>query len=222
MEPCLRLKQVAKFYGTRLILKNISLTIHKGEIVLVAGENGAGKSTLLRLMAGMTKPASGTVTCSVPAHKIAYVGHKTFIYPGLSALENLRFWARLGNLDSSEKALLHVLNKVGLKHRAFDHAGSFSRGMTQRLSLARAFMTEPLLLFLDEPATGLDVQSVHILHREITLSKKRGTCVIWVSHDIETDMTKADTVVELQNKTIIWHGPVKEYKEVHSGEGCVC
>jgi heme exporter protein A len=146
-------------------------------------------------MAGLALPSAGEATLSVPAEKMGYLAHETFIYPKLSALENLRFWAGLYGLPSDEERLLAVLDRMGLKRVAFEQAGSFSRGMAQRLSLARALMNEPELLFLDEPGTGLDEASRGVLMREIEACRDRGAAVAWVSHDAMADAARADKVL---------------------------
>lgn len=189
------LKRVAKFYGPKLVFKNVDLELEAGTVMLVVGPNGAGKSTILRIMAGLARPSAGEASRSVPAGSVGYLAHETFIYPKLSALENLRFWAGLYGLPVGENDLLEVLDRMGLKRVAFEQAGSFSRGMAQRLSLARALMNEPELLFLDEPGTGLDETSRAVLMREIEACRERGAAVAWVSHDAMADARRANTVL---------------------------
>lgn len=207
----IRLADVSKFYGSKLVFKKLSLELAPGSVLLLVGANGAGKSTLLRIMAGLSRPTAGTVDCDVPPEKIAYVGHQTFIYAKLSAVENLRFWARLYGLDASEDAMLAALERVGLKQAAFEEAGSFSRGMAQRLSLARAFMTRPELLFLDEPGTGLDKRSTDVLRREIAAARERGASVVWISHDVAEDLARADAVFAIVDKGCGYCGPAADY-----------
>ena len=105
----LRLSEVAKFHGPRLVFRKLSFELGAGLVLLVVGPNGAGKSTLLRIMAGLSRPTAGAVDLGCPAGAVGYVGHQTFIYPRLTALENLRFWARLYGLDAGDAALAAAL-----------------------------------------------------------------------------------------------------------------
>ncbi|WP_461210761.1 ABC transporter ATP-binding protein [Desulfocurvus sp. DL9XJH121] len=217
----IRLSDVSKFYGSKLVFKKLSLELEPGCVLLLVGANGAGKSTLLRIMAGLSRPSAGRVEMDVPPEKVGFVGHRTFIYPKLSALENLRFWARLYGLDCGEDALLAALERVDLKRAAYEAAGGFSRGMAQRLSLARAFMSAPDLLFLDEPGTGLDRRSLDVLRREIATARERGAAVVWISHDVAGDLARADKVFAIEDRTCGYFGPAAEYEPAGAlaGEG---
>ena len=217
----LKLADVAKFYGSKLVFKKLSLEVAPGAVLLLVGANGAGKSTLLKIMAGLARPSAGAVDMGVEPEKIGYVGHQTFIYPKLSAMENLRFWAGIYGLDQGEDALLAALERVDLKRAAHEAAGGFSRGMAQRLSLARVFMTAPDLLFLDEPGTGLDKRSTAVLHAEIASARERGAGVVWISHDVAGDLHRADSVFAIENKGCGYHGPASDYTPTGAvaGEG---
>ncbi len=207
----IRLKDVSKFFGAKLVFKNVGLELDRGAILLVVGPNGAGKSTLLKIMAGLARPTTGEVEVSLGSEKIGFLGHQTFIYPRLSAVENLRFWAGLYGLSKTENDLLDVLERMGLKPSAFEEAGSFSRGMAQRLSLARVLLLEPELLFLDEPGTGLDARSRGVLGREIRAAKTRGAALVWVSHDVVNDLGAADLVLSLSGGGCGYFGPAAAY-----------
>ncbi|MDR2891807.1 MAG: ABC transporter ATP-binding protein [Deltaproteobacteria bacterium] len=240
----LRLTDISRFYGQRLIFKGVSLTLEAGSVMLLTGANGAGKSTLLKIMSGLTAPDSGTVELLLsPGAQIGYMGHQTFIYPQLSALENLRFWSRLHGLHGKQEKSLRqepaqksvqkpaqdldqklawALDQVELTRFAQEKAGVFSRGMAQRLNLARILMLEPQLLLLDEPSTGLDTRSRAMLDREILKAKERGAAVVWISHALTEDLPKADLVAELgpvskKSTGLAYFGPAdqfKAYKEV--------
>lgn len=196
----LRLENISKLYGERLIFKSVSLELEPGKILLLAGANGAGKSTLLRIMAGLSRPSGGKVSLDMPAGRVAeaqigYLGHQTFLYPQLSALENLRFWSRLYGLEAQEgleNALNSALDRVELARFAHEPAGNFSRGMAQRLNLARVLLQRPALLLLDEPGTGLDERARKLLKNEILLARERGAGVVWISHSLAEDLPCAD------------------------------
>uniref|UniRef100_B8DNC5 ABC transporter related n=1 Tax=Nitratidesulfovibrio vulgaris (strain DSM 19637 / Miyazaki F) TaxID=883 RepID=B8DNC5_NITV9 len=210
----LRLTKVAKFYGNRLVIKDVSFDIHPGTVTLLAGPNGAGKSTLLKLMAGLSRPSAGSVERGIAEDALGYLGHQTFIYPELTAFENLAFWARLHGLAPercSEDALLAALERMELKRFAFERAGGFSRGMAQRLNLARVLLLSPSLLLLDEPGTGLDTRSMAILHREIAAARDRGAGIVWISHSVAEDLARADQVLAIAEKRVAYCGPAADY-----------
>lgn len=207
----LRLEGIAKFYGTRLVVKDVSLTIQPGTVTLLAGPNGAGKSTLLKIMAGLARPSAGTVERTVPDEQLGYLGHQTFIYPDLTALENLAFWNRLHGLDGSEKDFIEALDRMELKRHAHERAGGFSRGMAQRLNLARLLLLAPRLILLDEPGTGLDVRSLGILHREIAAARAAGAGLVWISHTVADDLARADQVLAIGDRKVAYCGPAADY-----------
>lgn len=210
-KPLLTVKRAAKFYGNKLVFKEVSCEIGSGEIMLVAGPNGAGKSTLMRIMAGLSLQSAGDVRLNVEPEDMAYLGHSTFIYPGLSALDNLKFWGSMYGLKATRDDLMSLLKRVGLERAAEEKAGSFSRGMAQRLNLARIYLVEPKLIFLDEPGTGLDPRSIALLRREITAFRSKGTSVVWISHHVYEDTALADTVLALGGKTVDYFGPASGY-----------
>jgi ABC-type multidrug transport system ATPase subunit len=160
--PVITLAECSKRFGERLALRKASLTVAAGETVVLLGPNGAGKSTLLRLAAGLLRPTAGSARINdveaISAPKalragIAYAGHQPQLYRGLTARENLELHLRLHQTSADTGALLA---RVGLGDRADERIDGFSRGMLQRLALARATAHQPALLLLDEPASGLD------------------------------------------------------------------
>ena len=207
----LDLRAVSHFFGSRLIFKGVSCVLEPASIMLVAGPNGAGKSTLLKIMAGLLPPRSGSVQRRVEDRAMAFMGHQTFVYPALSALGNLEVWNRVYGRGLDDAGLLRVLERVGLKGFALEAAGTFSRGMAQRLSLARVLLVEPQLLFLDEPSTGLDTASQALLHAELESARARGAGIVWISHDLERDLGRADTVLQLSGRSMTYFGPAGEF-----------
>ena len=205
-KPLLTVKRAAKFFGNKLVFKEVSCEVLPGQIMLVAGPNGAGKSTLMRIMAGLSRPSAGEVGLHLDPGDVAYLGHATFIYPGLSALENLKFWASMYGLSPAREDLMDLLRRVGLERVAEEKAGSFSRGMAQRLNLARIYQVNPRLIFLDEPGTGLDPKSLARLRVEITGFRDHGISVIWISHHVVEDAALADTVLALGSKRVEYFG----------------
>ncbi len=176
---------------------------------MLVGPNAAGKSTLLKVACGLLRPSSGETHFARNA-RIGYLAHESFIYPGLSALENLKFWSAFYGDRCPEKEILHALKRVGLERSARENAGSFSRGMAQRLSLARLLLTSPSIILLDEPDSGLDNSSMQVLVREIGHARQQGAGIIWVSHDLNRDRDKADKILELQGGEQSFWGEAKE------------
>lgn len=193
-----RLQGVGKRYGARTVLRDVTLSLAAASVTLLAGANGSGKSTLLRIIAGLCRASSGTVTHALPPGSIGYLGHQTLIYPEFSALENLRFWATLHRLAVTDSALLDVLERMDLSLFAHEAARTFSRGMAQRLSLARLFLLSPSLILLDEPGAGLDDASQSLLRRETACARERGAALVWVTHTPEQDMPFADVLLRLE------------------------
>ncbi len=182
------LEECSKRFGERLALRKATLAVEPGETVVLLGPNGAGKSTLLRLAAGLLRPTAGHARIdgidAVDAPRalragMAYAGHRSQLYRGLTARENLALHARLHgralDLDGS-------LAAVGLADRADERIDGFSRGMLQRLALARATAHEPVLLLLDEPASGLDADGRTLLDRVLLEGRGRRTQLV-ASHD---------------------------------------
>lgn len=195
----LRLLAVSKLYNHRPVLRELSLEIKPGTLTVVAGPNGAGKSTLLKIIAGLLPPDGGAVERAAALGEIGWLGHDTLIYPNLTALENLAFWRSLHNLPNDEKTLMAALDRMGLERFADDLSGGFSRGMAQRLSLARMLLLSPRLALLDEPLTGLDAASAKRVREELTELQSRGTAFVWVSHDLANDLHDADAALLLQS-----------------------
>jgi len=146
------------------------------------------------------------VDVRVEPEACAYLGHATFLYPRLSAAANLTFWGRMYGLSPSRADIAAVLERVGLAHVEAEPAGTFSRGMAQRLNLARVFLIGPKLVFLDEPGTGLDPASQDLLRREIANFKASGTAVVWVSHHLASDLLLAERVLHIKDTRVAYYG----------------
>jgi len=180
-----------KRFGRSAALRGIDMEVPSGSCLAVLGPNGAGKSTLLRLVAGLARPTAGTLqvegvapTSRHARARIGYVGHATLLYPLLTAFENLLFAGRLYGVEAPAARAHVLLEEEGLAAVATRNVGELSRGMAQRLSIARSLVHAPSLLLLDEPFTGLDPGSADRLARRIaTLRDERHTLLL-VSHDL--------------------------------------
>jgi heme exporter protein A len=183
---------ISKRFGFRMALQLVDLEVGKGEIVALLGPNGAGKSTLLRILATLTKPSYGEATVagyrladqSVAARaNIGFVAHQPFIYDDLDASANLTFYARLYGLKQPDRRVREMLKQFDLAERD-EPVRTFSRGMQQRLALARALLHKPRVLLLDEPHSGLDRDGLDLLDDTLRSLARKGTAILMATHDI--------------------------------------
>jgi ABC-type multidrug transport system ATPase subunit len=187
----IQFSEIEKRYGMRLALRGVSLEIAAGECVALVGHNGSGKTTLLKIAGQLTQPTRGKIAFlagknPIPLEevksRVGMVGHHTLLYEELTAEENLIFFAKLfGLADPAEKSR-QALQPVGLAGRATDLVRTFSRGMRQRLSIARALLASPGLLLLDEAGTGLDPEGQHWLGATIQRLHDSGCTILMSTH----------------------------------------
>jgi heme exporter protein A len=201
----LRFVDVTRTFGRRRALNRVSLTAEAGTITALLGHNGAGKSTLLSIAATLLRPTSGTVhygdhnDTGTPAlrGRIGMLGHDLYLYPELSAAENLRFFARIYGMPDVERRVARGVEMASLVDRADDAVAGYSRGMRQRLALERALIHDPRLLLLDEPFTGLDEASREALRERLRSARAAGAIVILTTHDIAAIANLTDAAVTL-------------------------
>src|SRR6202140_5002675 len=182
---------IEKRYGMRLALRGVSLEIAAGECVALVGHNGSGKTTLLKITAQLTQPSRGKVVFHAGGNpipldevkcRVGMVGHHTLLYEEMTAEENLIFFAKLFGLDNPAGKSRQALQPVGLSGRATDLVRTFSRGMRQRLSIARALLASPGLLLLDEAGTGLDPEGQQWLGAAIQRLRDSGCTILMSTH----------------------------------------
>ncbi|MBI4891043.1 MAG: heme ABC exporter ATP-binding protein CcmA [Acidobacteria bacterium] len=198
----LAVEGVWKFYGDYPALRDIGFDVQPGQCVALLGRNGAGKTTLLRILAGLSRPSKGAVKVFDKDHldrsarsAIGIIGHGIGIYDELSALENLRLFAGLYGLQSPDKAAHQWLERTGLERVKDGLVREFSRGMRQRLAVARAFLHRPQLLLLDEPFTALDDRAIALLQSLLKESLAQGSTVIMSTHQLREALELATHVV---------------------------
>jgi len=180
----IRAHGLEKRYGDRRILRGIELDVGRGDFLLVTGPNGSGKTTLLRLCAGLAAPTRGELDVTVSRGNVGYLAHEPLVYRELTALENLDLYGRLYRVPERRERIGMLLERFGLWEARHDRAGSYSRGMLQRLALCRAFLHEPELLILDEPYSALDDEGEALLDRELAERTRRATFVV-ATHEPE-------------------------------------
>ena len=163
----IRASGLEKRYGDKRILRGVELDVATDDFVLVTGPNGSGKTTLLRLCAGVAAPTRGELNVTVERGRIGYLAHEPLVYRELTALENLDLYGRLYRVPERRERSGMLLERFGLWDARHARAGSFSRGMLQRLALCRTLLHEPSLLLLDEPYSGLDDEGESLLDREL-------------------------------------------------------
>jgi heme exporter protein A len=206
---------LSKTFGFRPVLRGLTFTIARGSTVALMGTNGAGKTTLLRILATLSKPSAGELliggwmlpseAMSVRA-QLGYVGHQPLLYDDLTAAENLGFFAKVYGIAQASTRITTVLAQVGLAARSRDQVRSFSRGMQQRLALARAMLHDPSIFLLDEPYTGLDVQGAKMLDGLFQEWRETGKTVIASLHQIAVATQLADSLIMLGQARLLTAG----------------
>jgi heme ABC exporter ATP-binding subunit CcmA len=210
----LAVEAVWKYYGDFPALRDISFTVEPGACVALLGRNGAGKTTLLRILAGLSRPSKGSVRLfEAPPGDLAararagIIGHGIAVYDELSAYENLRLFAALYGLADPHRAAMEWLERTSLDRVKDGLVREFSRGMRQRLAVARAFLHNPLLLLLDEPFTALDDRAIALLQSLLRDSLKAGHTVVMSTHQLREALELATDVVLINRGKVGHTGP---------------
>ena len=204
--------KVGRNFGRHRALIDVSTTLEPGEITAILGPNGAGKSTLLGILATLVAPTTGHVRWGdtelrrgSPARAaLGFVGHEPGLYMDLGALPNLELFARLYGLPDANRRSRALLDRVGLGDAPIDApVRTFSRGMQQRLALARALLHEPSILLFDEPGSALDPVGVHWLAGELNRERSAGRVVVLVTHDLDAAGALAGHIVVLRRGRVV-------------------
>jgi len=214
----IEVQSLTKVFGVNPVLRGLDLTVARGEFLTLLGPNGSGKTTLLRILGALSRPTAGSVRiggwelpreADFVRRQLGVVSHQPLLYDNLTAEENLIFFARLYDLPVEQRAgrIRAVLQRVGLWRRARDVVRTYSRGMVQRLAIARAVLHDPAVLLLDEPYTGLDQDAAALLDdllREVAIG---GRTVIMTTHDLGRGHRLADRIAILSRGQIAFDAP---------------
>lgn len=212
-DAMIAVRGLTKVFGVNPVLRGLDFTVARGEFVTLLGPNGSGKSTFLRILGALSCPTSGSVQiggwdlpkeADFVRRQLGIVSHLPLLYDTLTAEENMIFFARLYDIPAEQRAerVRTVLERVGLWRRARDLVRTYSRGMLQRLAIARAILHDPAILLLDEPYTGLDQDAAALLDdllREVAVS---GRTVMMTTHDLRRGRDLADRVAILSRGKI--------------------
>ena len=210
--PAIELRGLARHFGERTALRDVSVVVPVGATLAVLGRNGAGKSTLLRILATLLRPHQGEVSVlGEPLPKRAFavrarlglLAHEPLLYRDLSGRENLRYHARLYRLP--EERVEQVLEAVKMEGRGDDPVRLLSRGMVQRLAVCRAVLHDPVLLLLDEPRANLDPAATGLV--EPLIGRESGRTRVLTSHDPQAALAEADLALGLRDGRPAWLGP---------------
>ena len=219
-----------KKFGYKTALRNIDIVLQQGDSLALFGPNGAGKSTLIQVLCSLLRPTSGSVRIAgyevardrEALHQIiGLVGHQTFLYPHLTAYENLKFYGIMYRLDRLDERIAEVLELVGLSGSVNDTVQNFSRGMQQRLSIGRAILHDPMIIFLDEPCTGLDQQGSEDFIKLMLQFRDQGKTVIMASHQLHLGLELCKRAAILKSGRIVYlqdvaHISKNEFRQTYS------
>jgi ABC-2 type transport system ATP-binding protein len=204
----LEVRDLAKKFGERVALRDVSLDARRGELVAIIGPNGAGKTTLLSILAGVQRADSGSI--SKGSGEIGWVPQQPALYSKLTVAENLRLFARLEGHADPEEAVERMLEQTGLRDRADDQLSTLSGGNRQRVNIAIGLLSEPEVLLLDEPSTALDPRQRERLWEFILALTARGTTVLFSTHVIQEAERYGTQVVVLADGELIFTGSARE------------
>ncbi len=216
--PLLQTRKLGVSFGSRVALREVEISVRRGEALALFGPNGAGKTTLLRILSTLLRPTRGQAFLdgldlssrrqrASARRRLGLLSHQTMLYDRLTALENLVFFCRMYGVPSPEERSLGLLEKVGLFGREEDLVGDYSRGMQQRLAIARSLVHDPELLLLDEPFSGLDPQASAFLVRLLEELSAKGKTLVFTSHDLEAGLALCHRAAVLARGALVFDAP---------------
>src|SRR5262245_57397892 len=208
-------EDIWKTFGHFTALAGMTLSVERGQFLTLFGRNGAGKTTFLKIAATLVRATRGKLHIEGidireeperARRHIGFLSHNTYMYRDLNPVENLRFFGRLYGVQPSDDRILALLDRVGLRRRASDPIRSFSRGLHQRLGLARVMLHEPSLILLDEPYTGLDANAVEMLNEMLDEAASAGKTIVLTTHDLEQGLRSSTRSLIIDRGKIVFDG----------------
>ena len=209
----IEIEGLTKSFGNRLALKGLDLVVGQGESVVIFGPNGAGKTTLIKVLATIMNPSSGSIlinglnlkkNAEEIRRRIGVVTHQTFLYGNLTAYENLNFYGRMYDIPARQERIQEITAVVGMTGRLHDRVGTLSRGMQQRLSIARCLLHKPSIILLDEPDTGLDQQASTMLRAALQTKREEKRTIILTTHSLERGLELCSNLLLLVQGKIVY------------------
>lgn len=211
----IEIQGLTKSFGDHLALRGLDLKVMRGESVVIFGPNGAGKTTLIKVLATIMRPSSGKIlinglnlgdNAEDIRRRIGIVTHQTFLYSNLTAYENMEFYGRMFDVPRQKERIHEVVAMVGMTPRLYDRIGTLSRGMQQRLSIARCLLHKPSIILLDEPETGLDQQAISLLWGLLQAEGEEKRSIILTTHNLERGLELCDRLLILVQGKIAFEG----------------
>ena len=226
----LKVRNLSKNFGHLKALQEVDLDLEKGESIAIFGDNGAGKTTFIKIISTLMNPTSGKIFVNdldirkngdEVRNSLGLIAHSLFLYSELNAIENLRYFGRLYGVSHLDDRIKNLLGKFGLLPRMYDAVRTFSRGMLQRLALARAVIHDPDFLLLDEPFTGLDRSASQLLLKYLEEHKAGGGTSLLVTHNLQRGFESANQLAILSEGRMVWKSDssslsLEEFKEIYS------
>lgn len=213
MALALESENIRKTFGHFTALTGVTLNVQRGEFLTLFGRNGAGKTTFLKIASTLVRATDGKLRIEgfdireepeQARQHIGFLSHNTYLYRDLNPVENLRFFGRLYGVSDSEDRIKSLLERVGLWRRASDPIRSFSRGLHQRLGIARVLLHDPSLILLDEPYTGLDANAVDTLNAMLDEAAAAGKTIVLTTHDLDHGLRAATRAAIIDRGKIVF------------------
>ena len=210
-----KVEGLTKSFSNHLALRGIDLEVRRGESVVIFGPNGAGKTTLIKVLATIMNPSSGRIlvdglslknNAEEIRRRIGVITHQTFLYSNLTAYENLEFYSRMYDVPRAKERIHEVVAMVEMTSRLHDRVGTLSRGMQQRLSIARSLLHKPAIMLLDEPETGLDQQAISMLWETLQTEGEGERTIFLTTHNLERGLEVGERLLILDKGKIVYEG----------------